>query len=993
MIPIRLEISNFLSYRDTAVLDLTGIHLAGVSGPNGAGKSSLMEAMTWALFGKSRVRSDDDLINRQAGEKDAAEVRFTFNLERITYRIIRRKRPGKSTMLELQMDDGSGGWKTLSEGKVRETEEAIETLLRMNYDTFTNASFLLQGKADQFTTRTASQRKEILAELLSVTEWERYRELAAAARKEVEGQVQLVDAQLAENELEMEKEEERRRVLEEAQAAHEAIVQQRETKELLLNEARIKEAALEQQRYHIAGMQEQQQRRQKSIQEDQKTLQARQERRQQLAKIIDQADAISAAYTAWQTAEKQVQQFQKLAGQYNAITQAMQPHKLHIAQEQSRLQQQRQTLLEQANRAANAREERQTLTSRISTAESRLKVLQADRQKSAQLQEDLSKARTALLEASGRRKLWQQELDRLHAEAEAMNALANEKTAVQQAKIEATDLLTGLDESIAIIQEQQQTFSLLQAEKQTLLDQKPSLRDEMNKLKERIDRLASAETDDTCPLCDQPLSAEHRQEVLGKLNADGKDIGDRYRANDTRLKALEIEIPQVEKTVSKGKSLETDRQEQQRRLAAANARLEEIARSQAAWSENGEKRLIEVAASLADDIDYKTLTNRVKEMETLQEVWKSLAEELETVQGQIAGDKGRLSEIERLLKTWEEEGKGELAAVSERLETEDFSLEARRQLFVLEEQLQALGYDAADHESAVKKREQAADAPTHFQELKEAQAAGGQLHEAIAELEKRIAQQNEELLEGLARLDEARKQLADLETETINFANLQQEVTKLRRQESAAAQSVGYARQRLQVIDDLREQTKDKLQRKKRLLDRVQQLSILEKSCGRKGVQALLIEHALPEIEDSANEFLERLTGGDMAIKFDTQRRLKSRDALAETLDIIISDRAGERPYDNYSGGEQFRINFAIRLALSQLLANRAGARLQTLVIDEGFGSQDPQGRQRLVEAINTVQDDFACVLVITHIDELRDAFPTRIEIHKDLNGSQISVN
>jgi hypothetical protein len=48
MIPIRLEISNFLSYRDTAVLDLTGIHLAGVSGPNGAGKSSLMEAMTWA---------------------------------------------------------------------------------------------------------------------------------------------------------------------------------------------------------------------------------------------------------------------------------------------------------------------------------------------------------------------------------------------------------------------------------------------------------------------------------------------------------------------------------------------------------------------------------------------------------------------------------------------------------------------------------------------------------------------------------------------------------------------------------------------------------------------------------------------------------------------------------------------------------------------------------------------------------------------------------
>ncbi|MFO7680086.1 MAG: SbcC/MukB-like Walker B domain-containing protein, partial [Chloroflexota bacterium] len=101
---------------------------------------------------------------------------------------------------------------------------------------------------------------------------------------------------------------------------------------------------------------------------------------------------------------------------------------------------------------------------------------------------------------------------------------------------------------------------------------------------------------------------------------------------------------------------------------------------------------------------------------------------------------------------------------------------------------------------------------------------------------------------------------------------------------------------------------------------------------------------------------------------------------------------AGERPYDNYSGGEQFRVNFAIRLALSQLLANRAGARLQTLVVDEGFGSQDPAGRQRLVEAINTIQDDFARILVITHIDELRDAFPARIEVTKGLSGSGIVV-
>ncbi len=74
------------------------------------------------------------------------------------------------------------------------------------------------------------------------------------------------------------------------------------------------------------------------------------------------------------------------------------------------------------------------------------------------------------------------------------------------------------------------------------------------------------------------------------------------------------------------------------------------------------------------------------------------------------------------------------------------------------------------------------------------------------------------------------------------------------------------------------------------------------------------------------------------------------------------------------------------------MLAQRAGARLQTLVIDEGFGSQDADGRQRLIEAINLVQPDFAKVLVITHLEELKDHFPARIEVEKTPHGSQVRV-
>jgi exonuclease SbcC len=85
-------------------------------------------------------------------------------------------------------------------------------------------------------------------------------------------------------------------------------------------------------------------------------------------------------------------------------------------------------------------------------------------------------------------------------------------------------------------------------------------------------------------------------------------------------------------------------------------------------------------------------------------------------------------------------------------------------------------------------------------------------------------------------------------------------------------------------------------------------------------------------------------------------------------------------------------VNFGIRVALSQLLARRAGTQLQTLIMDEGFGVLDAAGRERLVEAIHAAQDDFQRILVVTHIDELKDLFPARIEITKGPEGSEIVV-
>jgi exonuclease SbcC len=177
-------------------------------------------------------------------------------------------------------------------------------------------------------------------------------------------------------------------------------------------------------------------------------------------------------------------------------------------------------------------------------------------------------------------------------------------------------------------------------------------------------------------------------------------------------------------------------------------------------------------------------------------------------------------------------------------------------------------------------------------------------------------------------------------------------------------------------------------------LSQVQNYKQLEGAFGKDGVPALLIEQALPNIEAKANQILERLSGGTMSLRFLTQREYKasSREDLKETLDIQIQDPAGIRDYELYSGGESFRINFAIRLALSHVLAQRAGARLQTLVIDEGFGSQDSIGRQRLIEAINLIRDDFKKILVITHVEQIKEAFSTQLLVEKTSRGSKVTL-
>ena len=176
MIPQRLNIRNFLCYReDVPDLDFTGIHVACLCGDNGHGKSALLDSITWSLWGKARGRTQDELISHGA---DECRVEFEFAARESRYRVIRshargrtRSRAGVSD-LQFQILD-SGQAQSIPGNTIRETQHKIDQIVGMQYDTFINSAFLMQGRSDEFTSKTPGDRKDLLADILGLDIYDR----------------------------------------------------------------------------------------------------------------------------------------------------------------------------------------------------------------------------------------------------------------------------------------------------------------------------------------------------------------------------------------------------------------------------------------------------------------------------------------------------------------------------------------------------------------------------------------------------------------------------------------------------------------------------------------------------------------------------------------------------------------------------------------------------------------------------------------------------
>jgi exonuclease SbcC len=695
MIPLRLELTNFLAYRQPAPLDFTGIHVAVLCGENGAGKSSLLDAITWALWGRSRAKTDTELVHQGQTEM---RVEFTFALGDQVYRAVRARRVGKSanSLLDLQAANPEGRLVSIGEATIPKTQEKINRILRLTYETFTNSAYLVQGQADEFTGKRPTERKQVLADILGLQEWDDYEERAKKKIHAIDLRLSGIEALLREIEADLER---------------------RPVYELELRENQ--------------------------------------------ARVIEVAERLRQAEAGW--------------AQIDGARQAMVGLERQIGD----------------------------LARRIRDAEKEITLLDGD------LRQEQARADTATL----------------YRDLElAQRTLVD----LEDQEIERENVNTA-----------RQTVAELAA---SLRGQNEAARTDADVLKKRLETLAAA-TEPRCPTCGQPLAESELAELVRRLDAEVEARRGQYRENQVQLKKLADEQAAFDRHLATTAG----------NLRGKSALLKHMAELQTAADGAGEAR------------------QRMAALSERRDVWA-----------------GRLTQDQ---------------AQAARLEAEA-------------EQYTRILRDAADKQRALDQLRQ---------------------EDGLAKARLGAAQQKLDALEGQARQREARRA------------------------------------ERGQLADErgLYEELRD--------------------AFGKKGVPALMIEAAVPEIEASANALLGRMTAGRMHVRFNTQRETQAGD-MRETLDIQIADELGTRAYENFSGGERFRVDFAVRVALSQLLARRSGTQLQTLIMDEGFGVLDAAGRERLVEAINAAQNDFQRILVVTHIEELKDMFPARIEIVKGAEGSEIFV-
>ena len=858
MLPISLSLSNFLSYRDAApTLHLEGIRVACLCGPNGHGKSALLDAVTWALWGKARGQRHEQLLHHGQTEM---RVELVFDVGSERYRVSRRysqARRNAQSSLELAVQTAGGEFRPITGDTIRATEAQIERLINMDYGTFVNSAFLVQGRADEFTMATPGERKEVLSKVLGLG---RYDELAERARLRGRDARSKLDATA----INIDRLRERAGKAGETRAA--LAEAERELAEAVAYVSGLVER-LQLLRDKVAHLE-----RRQAERDEQEALALRSRQRQ--AAEDTEAATLNERLVGWQrTIER--------AGEIEQGVAALQGAREHAR-----------SLAEAAQQAYARQTELAPLENAIGQARARLESdVQAQRQ---------------------------------HVDTQ-LTPRAESLPSLQRAQDELTERQAAMESRRNDAAQAEESRRQLALEAETLRRDNEQVEKSGRELRGKLNMLGHEHTDAaTCPLCSSQLGPDGVARIRASYEAEIAELRQRYAGQ--KQHADELAQQAGEAAVGAERA--------QRELAAEQQRIAEEQSRLTVQREEAERAVeqLKQAVPLLRQNEAALANGAYAQNE--QSAAKGLREQLAALSFDPAALDAAEARVQELVH-WEEE-RLSLATARERMDDDTAALERAR----------------------ARASEAASDAAR-------AEQASAAIAEELAELPSWKAQRGQ--VEG------------EWQAASEKHAGLQRSVGRLQGELEEIAQA---------AADLAQAETQ-----RETLTGEASAYTELALAFGKGGVQALLMEAAIPRLEDEANDLLRRMTDGRMTLKLETQKERRSGGDAVETLEIVIADELGSRAYEMFSGGERFRIDFAVRIALSKVLAWRAGAPLPTLFIDEGFGTQDAEGRDRILEVIQAIEDRFERILVITHMDDIKEAFPVRIEVTRGPNGSTFSLS
>lgn len=886
MIPHKLVIKNFLSYGETpTVIQFDAYHLICLSGKNGNGKSALLDALTWAIWGQARKVSGagkpDDGLLRLGQTRMLVTLEFSCNRQK--YRVRREYIKSKSksmASLDLEIQQEKGYFSSLTDKTIRATQEKINSVVGVDFETFINSSFIRQGQSNEFSKKSPKERKEILASILGLDHYQKLQSAALEKIRSIQAEQQILRRLNAHAQTEIEKKEEVETVYiktdqDEANIRQKIVSHKNELLEQVEKITTLEKVKIEY--HHLMSQKEKASKELKYGIENLTILKRNWKQIHQESIHLSNKDIIN----------RKIKEKEKELNLYN------------IRQKQQIELTTKEKLIQASIEKLNIEEQKHLneVTSKKNALEIELT------QKKSELDHQSSEQKK--IETSIQEKIKLIELDKQ----------------IEQKIKKATDQHLSFETKF----EKRKSFYHMFVQKLQFINKNSS---DLQEKKDRLEKQSSTH----CPLCDQLVTAARKKFLYNALIKQEQFLNHQKQRVTTVLTGLK------------------------KILLEQHPELQTLTKKLQVYIQQHVQR---------EELKKELSANKI-ECQQLLSTRTILLQLVETEVQKIKVLKISLLKENIELTTY----KKELSRIRSEIATLDFNQTLHA---TIQQELHTL-YQAINPENINKQK---TDKKVLYTDIKH------------------LIDQLKKLKLSIKSTDEERSKLplfeADYRAIKIAKRELEQILEETQKQLETVLIQQTKASNELQRIKKLTSESEKQTKTIELLQKEVNQYQTIAQAFSKNGIPALLIEEVIPEIESEANQLLQKLTNNQAQIFIESVRDLK-KGGVKETLDIHISDTAGIRPYEMFSGGEAFRIDLALRIAISKLLARKSGTALQTLIIDEGFGSQDEEGLQKIMDALYKIQNDFAKIIIVSHLPLMKDNFPVHFVIEKNALGSQIRI-